>query len=72
MVLIVQFFGVTAMHAARSDDEGGARVCRDRKQGSDQLLISFLVRSPISALQITKATANPTLPDGFFSMPKGH
>ena len=50
--LIVEFFGVGAMHAARSGDEGtspivGARVHRDRKQGSDQLLISLLVRKAL-------------------------
>jgi hypothetical protein len=50
--LIVEFFGVGAMHAARSGDEGtspivGARVHRDHKQGSDQLLISLLVRTAL-------------------------
>jgi hypothetical protein len=40
------------MHAARSDDEGtspilGARVHRDHKQGSEQLLISLLVRTAL-------------------------
>jgi hypothetical protein len=40
--LIVEFFGVRAMHAARSENEGtfpilGARAHRDRKQGSEQL-----------------------------------
>ena len=45
------FSELRAMHAARSDDEGspifGARAHRDRKQGSEQLLISFLVRTAL-------------------------
>lgn len=51
--LIVEFFGVRgAMHAARSDDEGtfpilGARAHRDRKQGSEQVLISLLVQTAL-------------------------
>jgi hypothetical protein len=51
-VLIVEFFGVGAVHAARSDDEGaspifGTRAHRDRKQVSEQLLISLLVRTAL-------------------------
>jgi len=50
--LIVEFFGVRAVHEARSDDEGaspifGARARRDRKQASEQLLISLLVRTAL-------------------------
>jgi hypothetical protein len=42
-------FSALGAIAARSDDEGtspilGARVHRDRKQGSEQLLISLLAR----------------------------
>jgi hypothetical protein len=47
--LIVEFFGVRAMHAARSDNEGTFPIfgARARKQGSEQLSISLLVRTAL-------------------------
>src|SRR5712664_523222 len=47
--LIVEFFGARAMHAARSDNEGTFPIlgARARKQGSEQLSISLLVRTAL-------------------------
>jgi len=52
------------MHAARSDDEGtspilGARAHRDRKQGSEQLLISLSDRA-----RRRNSRTNRKTPDG--------
>ncbi len=54
------------MHAARSDDEGtspilGARAHRDRKQGSEQLLISLLVRTALEPERVVSDSQTQNL-----------